>query len=48
MTNHRVAEALFLSVRTVETHLSQIYRKLGVANRASLTHVLLTQGGHTP
>ncbi|MEU2421084.1 LuxR C-terminal-related transcriptional regulator [Streptomyces sp. NPDC007851] len=45
MTNHGVAEALFLSVRTVETHLRQIYRKLGVANRASLTHVLLTQGG---
>jgi DNA-binding CsgD family transcriptional regulator/tetratricopeptide (TPR) repeat protein len=48
MTNHRVAEALFLSVRTVETHLRQIYRKLGVANRASLTHVLLTKGGQNP
>jgi DNA-binding CsgD family transcriptional regulator len=48
MTNHRVAETLFLSVRTVETHLSQIYRKLGVANRASLTHVLLTEGGENP
>ncbi|MCG7205590.1 helix-turn-helix transcriptional regulator [Streptomyces arenae] len=48
MTNHRVAEALFLSVRTVETHLGQIYRKLGVANRASLTHVLLTHGGQHP
>ncbi|MCH5670422.1 LuxR C-terminal-related transcriptional regulator [Streptomyces gilvus] len=32
MTNHRVAEALFLSVRTVVTHLRQIYRNLGVAN----------------
>ncbi|WP_078912652.1 helix-turn-helix transcriptional regulator [Streptomyces sp. NRRL S-646] len=48
MTNQRVAEALFLSVRTVETHLRQIYRKLGVANRASLTHVLLTKGGQNP
>ncbi|MER6084509.1 LuxR C-terminal-related transcriptional regulator [Streptomyces sp. NPDC001833] len=48
MTNHRVAEALFLSVRTVETHLRQIYRKLGVANRATLTHVLLTRGGDNP
>ncbi|WP_037604163.1 helix-turn-helix transcriptional regulator [Streptacidiphilus rugosus] len=42
MTNSQIAERLFLSVRTVETHLSQVYRKLGIANRASLTRTVLT------
>ncbi|MET8082108.1 LuxR C-terminal-related transcriptional regulator [Streptomyces sp. NPDC005303] len=41
MTNAQVAGALVLSVRTVETHLGQVYRKLGVANRASLTRIML-------
>jgi DNA-binding NarL/FixJ family response regulator len=27
---------VFISARTVETHLSAIYRKLGVRNRAEL------------
>ncbi|MEU4876468.1 LuxR C-terminal-related transcriptional regulator [Streptomyces sp. NPDC021608] len=41
MTNIRIAESLFLSVRTVETHLGQVYRKLGVSNRTSLTRMML-------
>ncbi|WP_079142001.1 LuxR C-terminal-related transcriptional regulator [Streptomyces sp. LUP30] len=41
MTNIRVAERLFLSVRTVETHLGQVYRKLGVSNRTSLTRMMM-------
>ncbi|MEY9931026.1 DNA-binding CsgD family transcriptional regulator [Catenulispora sp. GP43] len=41
MTNPAIAERLFLSVRTVESHLRQIYRKLDVPNRASLTRALL-------
>jgi DNA-binding NarL/FixJ family response regulator len=41
MTNPAIAEKLFLSVRTVESHLRQIYRKLDVPNRASLTRALL-------
>jgi DNA-binding CsgD family transcriptional regulator len=36
-TNKEVAEALFLSVRTVEWNLARIYRKLGVRSRAELT-----------
>ena len=41
MTNTAIAEKLFLSVRTVETHLRQVYRKLDVPNRAAMTRVLL-------
>jgi len=45
MTNGKIAEMLVLSVRTVESHLAQIYRKLGVSNRTSLTRALLDGGG---
>jgi DNA-binding CsgD family transcriptional regulator len=36
-TNREVAAMLFVSDRTVEFHLSRIYRKLGVRSRAELT-----------
>lgn len=36
LTNREVAAALFLSPKTVEAHLSSIYRKLGVDSRAAL------------
>jgi DNA-binding CsgD family transcriptional regulator len=35
-TNREVAAALFLGERTVETHLSHVYAKLGVRLRAEL------------
>jgi DNA-binding CsgD family transcriptional regulator len=35
-TNKEVAAALFLSARTVEFHLSRIYRKLGMRSRSEL------------
>lgn len=35
-TNKEVADQLFVSVRTVESHLGRVYRKLGVRSRGAL------------
>jgi DNA-binding CsgD family transcriptional regulator len=39
-TNRRIAEELFVTVKAVEWHLSNAYRKLGVTSRAQLPDVL--------
>ncbi|WP_395106816.1 AAA family ATPase [Actinomadura sp. SCN-SB] len=39
-TNQQVAEKLFLSVRTVETHLSRVFAKLGVSSRVGVATAL--------
>ena len=39
-TNREVAAALFIGERTVETHLSHIYAKLGVRSRTELARSL--------
>ncbi|MCU0266488.1 MAG: helix-turn-helix transcriptional regulator [Actinomycetia bacterium] len=44
-TNREIAAAVVLSVRTVESHLSAVYRKLGVATRAQLAAVRATFRG---
>lgn len=36
LTNREVAAALFISAKTVEVHLSRIYRKLGIRSRSEL------------
>ncbi len=36
MTNREIAEALFVVLRTVETHLTSVYRKLEIGSRAEL------------
>jgi DNA-binding CsgD family transcriptional regulator len=36
MTNKEIAQAQFVSARTVETHLAHVYRKLGISSRGAL------------
>jgi DNA-binding CsgD family transcriptional regulator len=36
LTNRQAAEALFVTVKTVETHLARVYQKLGIAARGQL------------
>ena len=38
--NKQIAEALFITVKTVEMHLTHVYRKLGASSRAELAHLL--------
>jgi two-component system response regulator NreC len=40
-TNSEIAEQLFLSVRTVETHRAHIQQKLGLSTRAELVRYAL-------
>jgi DNA-binding CsgD family transcriptional regulator len=42
--NGEVSAALFVSRKTVEAHLTRIYRKLGIHSRVELTRVLLAGG----
>jgi DNA-binding CsgD family transcriptional regulator len=39
-TNREIGQALFVSMRTVEMHLTNAYRKLGIANRVELAAAL--------
>lgn len=42
--NRSIAQSLHVTVRTVETHLTSVYRKLGIAERAQLAAVLRSPG----
>lgn len=44
MSNPAIAQALFVTLKTVETHLTSVYRKLGVRGRSDLGEAL---GGET-
>jgi DNA-binding NarL/FixJ family response regulator len=42
MTNKEIAQTLFVTIKTVEVHLSHAYRKLEISSRAELDTALLT------
>jgi DNA-binding CsgD family transcriptional regulator len=42
MSNKEIAQTLFVTIKTVEVHLSHAYRKLGISSRAQLDKALLT------
>ena len=39
-TNREIAQALFVSLRTVETHLTHAFQKLGIDSRTRLAAAL--------
>jgi DNA-binding NarL/FixJ family response regulator len=39
-TNREIAQALFVSLRTVETHLTHAFQKLGIDSRTKLAEAL--------
>jgi DNA-binding CsgD family transcriptional regulator len=43
-SNGEAAAALFVSRKTVEAHLTQIYRKLGIGSRTELTRTMVVHG----
>ena len=46
--NREIADALFITVKTVEANLSQIFHKLGVRSRTELTRRLATTPTASP
>ena len=44
LTNREMAERLYLSVRTVESHRARIQRKLGRSRRSDLVEYALARG----
>lgn len=45
LTNREIGQKLFITVSTVEQHLTKVYRKLGVRRRMELSHLLETRRG---
>jgi DNA-binding CsgD family transcriptional regulator len=43
-SNAEIAQALFVTRKTVETHLGHVYRKLDISGRGKLSRVFADQG----
>ena len=41
LTNKEIAQSLFVTVKTVELHLSNVYRKLEISSRRQLPSALV-------
>ncbi len=48
LTNHQIAQRLYLADRTVEWHVEQILSKLDLANRAQLASWISQRAAHRP
>jgi DNA-binding CsgD family transcriptional regulator len=46
-TNKEAGAALFLSPKTIETHLGRVYRKLNIRSRTELAHLFSREGALT-
>jgi DNA-binding CsgD family transcriptional regulator len=46
MTNRQIAQSLFVTLKTVESHLSAAYRKLDIRSRGELGDALNGRSGH--
>ena len=47
MTNKEIAQSLFVTLRTVEMHLSNVYGKLGISSRQNLRAAFAADRGET-
>jgi DNA-binding CsgD family transcriptional regulator len=47
-TNREAGAELFLSPKTIEAHLSRVYRKLGITSRTQLVRLLAEREAHEP
>jgi DNA-binding NarL/FixJ family response regulator len=48
MSNKEIAQTLFITIKTVEVHLSRSYRKLEISSRAQLEKALTPASSLTP
>lgn len=46
LTNRQTAEALFVTVKTVETHMARVFQKLGISKRPALADIIGARGEH--
>jgi DNA-binding NarL/FixJ family response regulator len=48
MTNSQIAQALFVTTKTIQTHLANAYRKLGIDSRRHLPAALTRRNDNRP